>query len=65
MVGRLSASERRLGVPMTKNRYGDDVLKVRTTVEVGPNFWGMLISIFVAGVGAGIAMGTAIVELLT
>ncbi len=44
---------------MTRN--GNDVLKVR----VGPAFWGMLISIFVAGVGAGIALGTAIVATLT
>ena len=49
---------------MTRNRHGDDV-KMRTTIEGGPAFWGMVISIFVAGVGAGIAIGTAIVELLT
>ena len=48
---------------MTRNRHGDDV-KMRTTIEGGPAFWGMVISIFVAGVGAGIALGVTFVEIL-
>lgn len=30
--------------------------KAPTTLEIGPAFWGMVMSIFVAGVSTGVAM---------